>query len=252
MRIPLLLASLLLTTSAIAAKVERLPQRLVTSISADVTVGPDGQLQSIGELSPELDPQMRELVLAEMRAVEFSPGRVDGRPVVVQTGLSLTLGLRDGAKPGEFLLELVDVGTGPNFVSRRAPQYPPAMLQRGREAKVMTHLRYDADGRVVDAEIISSSVPVNQVKGWVLAAAHKWRFEPERADGNGLAGEAFVPVWFTLDRPVPKYIVRLKSGTRLEFAAEIPSEERDEFASALEAQFDVGRVLDIGAVQGGS
>lgn len=252
MRVSLLLALLLLTTCALAERIERLPQRLVTSISADVTVGADGQLQSIGELSPKLDPELQALVLAEMRAVEFSPGRVDGRPVVVQTSLSLTLGLRDGAQPGEFLLELVDVGTGPNFVSRRAPQYPPAMLQRGREAKVMTHLRYDADGRVVDAEIISSSVPVNQVKGWVLAAAHKWRFEPERADGIGLAGEAFVPVRFTLDRPIPKYLVRLNSGTRLEFAAEQTQDERDEFASALELEFDAGRVLDIGGSQAGS
>jgi TonB family protein len=252
MRVPLLLASLLLTTSALAAKVERLPQRLVTSISADVTVGPDGQLQSIGELSTELDPQMRELVLAEMRAVEFSPGRIDGRPVAVQTGLSLTLGLRDGAVPGDFVLELVDVGTGPSMTSRRPPKYPPAMLARGREATVMTHLRYDADGRVTDAEIIRASVPEHHVRDVVLRAAQAWRFDPERADGKGLAGEAFVPVRFTLDRPAPTFVVRLKSGTRLEFAAEMPSEERDEFASALEAQFEVGRVLDIGVAQGGS
>ena len=252
MRISLLLASILLTTSALAAKVERLPQRLVTSISAEVTVGPDGQLQSIGELSVKLDPEMRELVLAEMRAVEFSPGRLGGQPVAVQTILSLTLGLRDGAEPGEFVLELVDVGTGPSMSSRRPPKYPNAMLQQGREAKVMTHLRFDAEGRVIDAEIISASLPEHHVKDAVLRAAHSWRFEPERADGNGIPGEAFVPVYFTLDRPAPTFKVRLKSGTRLEFAAEQPSDERDEFASALDPQFDAGRVLEIGTAKSGS
>ena len=44
-------------------------------------------------------------MLAEMRAVEFSPGKPDGQPVAVQTNLSLTLGLRDGSEPESFLVE---------------------------------------------------------------------------------------------------------------------------------------------------
>lgn len=252
MRIALLLATLLFTNAVFAAKVERLPQRLVTSISAEVTVGANGQLQSIGELSSELDPQLRDLVLAEMRAVEFSPGRLDGRAVSVRTNLSLTLGLRDAAERGDFVLELVDVGTGPAMTARRAPKYPAAMLRQGREAKVMTHLRYGADGRVVNVEIISADLPERHLKDEVMRAAHTWRFEPEKADGIALAGDAFVPVYFTLGRPAPKFVVRTKSGTRLEFEAEKPREERDEFASALEPAFDAGRVLDIGAAVGGS
>lgn len=252
MRIPLLLAALLIHPLAHAGKVERLPQRLVTSISAEVTVGADGKLLSIGELSPKLDPQMRDLMLAEMRAVEFSPGKLDGQPVAVQTNLSLTLGLRDGAEPGDFVLELVDVATGPSMTSRRPPKYPDALLQQGREAKVMTHLRYDTEGRVIDAAIIAADLPERFVKNVVLRAAHTWRFEPEVADGKRLAGEAFVPVTFTLDRPAPKFYVRTKSGSRLEFAIEQPKDERDAFASALSPAFDQGRVLDMGAEQGGS
>jgi len=251
MRIALLLASLLFAGWVSAGKLERLPQRLITSISAEVTVGADGQLQSIGELSAALDPHMRDLVLAEMRAVQFSPGRLDGRPVSVRTNLSLTLGLRDAAERGNFVLELVDVGTGATMTSRRPPKYPDAMLQQGREAKLMIHLRYDADGRVVDVEIISADLPERHVKRELMRAAHSWRFDPEKVDGVGLAGEAFVPVSFTLDRPTPKFIVRTKSGTRLEFEAEKPREDREAFASALEPQIDEGRVLDIGVAQGG-
>lgn len=243
---------LTMAAPAEASKVERLPQRLVTSISADVTVGADGKLESIGELSAELDPQMRELVLSEMRAVEFSPARLNGRPVAVQTSLSLKLGLRDGSEPGDFALELVDVSTGPAMTSRRPPKYPDALLQQGREAKVMTHLRYDDEGRVIDAAIVAADLPERFVKSAVLRAAHSWRFEPEKANGQGLPGEAYIPVIFRLDRPMPKFIVRTTSGTRLEFAAEQPKDERDEFASALSPEFDQGRVLSMDAEQGES
>ena len=75
---------------------------------------------------------------------------------------------------------------------------------------------------------------------------------------TNLLGRLYGPVLrklnltFTLDRPAPKFIVRTKSGSRLEFAIEQPQNERDAFASALSPAFDQGRVLDMGAAQGGS
>lgn len=250
--LPLLsILSLVCALPVHAGKLERLTERLVTHISADVTVDATGQLASIGELSVDLDPTMRELVLAEMRAARFEPGKINGEPAEVRTGLTVTLGLRDGAAPGEFLLELVDVGTGPSMVRSRPPRYPAALLAAGREARAMTRLRYDAQGKVVEATILSSTVPEKYLRHEILAAARRWRFEPEQVGGHGLPGEAFVPVWFTLsDRSVATYTVRLKSGSRLKFQPETPVEDREEFASALEVRFEAGRLLDMATAGG--
>lgn len=246
MRNFLLICCLVWSPVMLAAPVERLPQRLVTTISAPVVVGADGALRLIGELSVKLDPLMKDLVLDEMRAAHFEPGRINGEPAEVNTNLSVTLGLRDGAMPGEFLLEVVKVGTGPSMRRVKPPKYPSVLLAQGREALVTTHLRFDANGKVTDAAVLSSSTPEPQLEKEVLRAVRSWRFTPELVAGNGMAGEAFVPIHFSLGS-TSSFRVRLASGTRLQFWPEKPVDEREQIASAVETEFEAGRILPTSA-----
>ena len=250
MRTYFLIPALFLALPTHAAKVEQLPQRLVTQISADVTVDAQGQLQSIGELSVPLDPQMRAAVIAEMHAVHIKPGRVDGQPAAVQTHLTVTLGLENGAVPGDFKMAVVDVTSGPKLGVARPPRYPKSLLNQERSALVMMRVQYDGDGKVLDAQIVSSSVPEHYIKREVMQVALSWTFEPERVGGRGLAAYALVPVRFTLDQPEgEQFVVKLQSGSRLMFHPEPPKQEREAFASVLEPEMYAGRqiVLDPAA-----
>lgn len=246
-----LLSALFLAIPALAAKVEQLPQRLVTQISADVIVDAQGQLQSIGEFSVPLDPQMRDAVIAEMHAAHIKPGRIDGQPAAVQTRLTVTLGLENGAAPGDFRMAVVDVTSGPQMGPARPPRYPKSLLTQGRSALVMMRVQYDGDGKVLDAQIVSSSVPEHYIKREVMQVAKAWIFEPERVGGHGIAAYALVPVRFTLDAPEnEKFVVKLQSGSQLLFHPEPPQQEREAFASLLEPEVDAGRQIVLDAAAG--
>jgi TonB family protein len=242
---------LLFVAPAYAAKVEQLPQRLVTQISAEVMVDAEGQLQSIGELNVPLDPQMREVVLAEMRAVRLEPGRVDGKPAAVETHLTLTLSLENAAAPGAFKMAVVDVDSGPGTSAMRPPRYPKSLLKQGRSALVMMRVQYDANGKVLNAEIVSSSVPKHYIEREVMQVAMAWTFDPERIGGHGLAAYALVPVRFSLDAPSGEtFVVKLQSGSQLLFHPEAPQQEREAFASVLEPQVDSGREIKLDTAAG--
>lgn len=245
------LALLLFALPAFAAKVEQLPQRLVTEISADVTVDADGHLTSIGELSVPLDAQALEIVRAEMQALRFKPGRADGKPAPVQTHLTLTVGLDNGAAPGEYTLALVKASTGPRMGAVRPPRYPKSLLTQGREAVVMMRVQYDGNGKVVEAAIESSNVPQHYIEREVMQVAQAWTFEPERVDGKGIAAWAMVPVRFQLyGTSSAQFVVKLASGSKLLFHPEPPPQQRDAYASVLDPQVDGIRELPLGPAAG--
>jgi TonB family protein len=72
---------------------------------------------------------------------------------------------------------------------------PPPSIQTDKDVQVKLTVTINADGRVLDAEVVQSSEP--KINKKVVAAVRKWRFQAVRgADGTRVGGE--VPVVINL------------------------------------------------------
>ena len=76
------------------------------------------------------------------------------------------------------------------------PNYPPAEMRRGIGGTVVLIVSIDANGRVLDVEIESSSGNRNLDRE-AQKAARRWRFNPAIENGQKVASRVRVPVAFT-------------------------------------------------------
>ncbi len=227
-----------------------LPENLRSQISAPVIVDADGRVQSVGEITPMLDAKTAAAVVERIKAVEFEPARLNGVPAPVEATLWLSIGLREAADG--LHLEVVDVSTGAAMTRARGPKIPPSMMRRGENVSIMTLVRYDQAGKVVEATVENASIPVERVKDMALKAAYTWEFKPERIGGHALEGWARVPIKILLRRESDiSYTVRLDGGSKLVFRPEQPKEQRESFATALDARpQSIGGDLGLSELEG--
>jgi hypothetical protein len=243
-----LLPLLLLAPSMLLAK--PLPENLRSQIFAPVVVDAKGHIQSIGEITPALDANTAAAMIERIQAIEFEPALLNGVPAPVEATLWLTLGLRevtDGLR-----LEVVDVYTGAAMTRAQGPKIPPSMMRRGENVTIMTLVRYDEAGSVVEASVESATIPVARVEDMALKAAYSWEFKPENVAGHAIGGWARVPIKILL-RPEssPTYTVRLDGGSKLQFRPQQPKEQRESFATALDVRLEtVGGELELNVLEG--
>lgn len=79
-----------------------------------------------------------------------------------------------------------------------APPYPPIERRIGVEGKVTLRLTVNADGRVSEAEVVTSSgrEGLDQAaQQWIMA---HWTYKPALAKGVAVAGKALATVTFSL------------------------------------------------------
>ncbi|MDM7983795.1 MAG: energy transducer TonB [Maricaulis sp.] len=69
-------------------------------------------------------------------------------------------------------------------VERSAPEYPRGAERRGIEGSVTVSYAIDADGSVVDAQIVEST-PAGVFDRAALAAIETWRYEASEARTEG-------------------------------------------------------------------
>jgi TonB family protein len=84
------------------------------------------------------------------------------------------------------------------------PHYPPAAIGQGVEGLVIVQADIDANGGVSAARIERIEPPTATALGdAALDAVRHWTFTPARRDGHAVAGQALVPLRFSLDSTKP-------------------------------------------------
>ena len=120
------------------------------------------------------------------------------RPMPILAGLVLCLGvvsLQAAAQPatGTF-------GPSVDIRSKRLhpPVYPVAAFRAGADGTVQLRVSVDADGRLQDVQVASSSGR-EDLDAAAIDAARQWTYAPGRVDGLPVAGTLRIPVDYSLD-----------------------------------------------------
>ena len=93
---------------------------------------------------------------------------------------------------------LVSARLDPRFASRFQPPYPAASERAQEEGVVLVRVRVGADGRVVAAEVKTSSGHRRLDEAAVEHARRAWRFTPATRDGVAVEGWREIPVRFEI------------------------------------------------------
>lgn len=152
--------------------------------------------------SPSLDlPGVERAIEAEVRSWSFRAAQVEGRSVPTRTYLRVGVS-SPGLDPA--LTRIVSATTGPGIQSLESPGYPAAALRSGDGGFVLLKLKLDAKGRVRNVAAMPGSSPKRAFTEAATASARHWRFLPELADGQPVAGAVLIPVCFKARVPEPQ------------------------------------------------
>lgn len=77
----------------------------------------------------------------------------------------------------------VSLDTGAKAINKAKPLYPPRARAMGIEGKIIVKYDIDADGRVINIQIVSES-PKNMFNSEVKRAMKRWRFEANKPTYN--------------------------------------------------------------------
>ena len=139
------------------------------------------------EEQPEMKP-MENLSLADME-LSLNPGASGGTGAQV-----LNDAMRNVANQAADLMSAGGAETQPRAVFQPSPSYPAELAKRKVSGVVKMEIVVDANGRVTNPRVISSSHPAFQTAA--LAAIKQWRFEPGMRDGNRASFRLQIPMRF--------------------------------------------------------
>ena len=119
------------------------------------------------------------------------------RPACARAGLALCLGivsLQAPAQPASGTF-----GPSVDIRSKRLhpPVYPLAAFRAGAGGTVQLRVSVDADGRLQDVQVESSSGR-DDLDTAAIDAARQWTYAPGRRDGAPVAGTLRIPVDYSL------------------------------------------------------
>jgi TonB family protein len=181
--------------------------RTGASVSVSLVVGRDGVPRDVQVVSTA-DSAFVQPTIAAVSRLRFTPGQVDGVPVIVRVDLPLRWEvqepprgaggvaepMRRAAGPdstGAYELEMVDTyprPTNPGDMAQAMKRYYPAPLRgAGASGLVTVRMRVGVDGRPTQIHILDSTD-----RGFddaTMQAVRRLRFHPARLNG------VRVPVW---------------------------------------------------------
>lgn len=184
---------------------------------SEIEIGPDGLVHDY-RLKSDLTPEVAEIVGNQVRAWEFEPVLVDGKPVIAKTMMRLQL----SAAPTDddrFVVQIKNASLGEPQRSGRntPPKYPMNALDKGLGTKVILVLRLDADGKVVDVlpeqTSLTSAGSERDVKRFrtmieqaSIKSAKRLKFDmTEQIGGRPVGSTVRIPVtYFSSDGPRPQ------------------------------------------------
>lgn len=195
----MLLAALLLPSLALAADK---PREITTPpIKVQVQVDATGRLADITPV-PKVAGPFADVIRRSVSNWKFHPARVNGKPVVTTTWLTVGLKVQP-QDDGSAVVQVVYYGNGPD-VEFTNPGYPPDMVREGREAKIVLEAAVGLDGHLSELKIVdavtSDGGPARDFVRNVLDSARKATARPIIVDGQPVVSHIRMPVSFSLGR----------------------------------------------------
>jgi Gram-negative bacterial TonB protein C-terminal len=172
-------------------------------LSARISIDPQGQVTDLvwNNRTP-LHKLIAENINAKVRAWEFVPATVGGRPAATQTGLVIHLRAED-QPDGAITVRVLGAKTGPMTVETPPPSYPMTAAAADVSAKVVVEVSVAADGSAVVHDMRFSGSGGKSYRKEFLAASQDalkaWSFYPEVVNGQSVPTVVTVPVMFCME-----------------------------------------------------
>jgi len=178
----------------------------------EVQIAPDGHVSDY-RLQSTLAPEVAALVDRSVRAWQFEPIVVDGKPVVAKTAMHLHLNAEPQESRDSYLVRVaaIDFGEPRRNAKGKAPRYPDEAAHARLGAKVLLSLRLDDAGNVVDAQPYQTSLDARarsefEAEQWrkrferaSVAAAKSWHYDlTEMVNGKPIGTNAIVPIIYSI------------------------------------------------------
>jgi hypothetical protein len=205
--------AIVLTIGAIgiASAQKATPPVIELTARGEIQIAPDGHVNDY-QLKSELSPTVAALVDRTVRGWRFEPVLVDGKAVIAKTTMSIHLH-GEPAAGDSYSLRIASVNFGTLTRSRLdPPEYPSDAVRVGLGARVVLSLLIDADGKVVQAIPLQTSLDMRarserEAEAWrkqferaSVRAAERWRYHPsEFVNGKAMSKRyAIAPIVFNM------------------------------------------------------
>jgi hypothetical protein len=200
----------LLSLAGVLQAAERPQAEFEMTAPGDLEIGPDGAVRSWKMDSHKLGDSVESLLQNNIAQWHFEPVRVDGRPVIARTRMSVELKALPQAEGYLLKVSNVTFGSAKSRGKLVPPSYPTDAIRAGLGARVLLSVKLDAQGNVAAAHPYQTSLNKHgrerQAERWrkrfeqvSLAAVKKWKFEPAEAlEGNPVGSTVMVPITFVL------------------------------------------------------
>jgi len=163
----------------------------IPPIIRDFTVDPIPELQSKERVKPP-EPKLTKPKLVIAEEPVFHAERNGGDTNGIHTSVAQEP-VTDAARP-----TIPDRGAVSIAATHTVPPYPPIARRIGAEGKVTLRLTVTAEGRVNEAEVVTSSGrdDLDQTaRAWIVA---HWAYKPALANGVPVASKTLATVTFSL------------------------------------------------------
>ncbi|OOG55480.1 hypothetical protein B0E48_12570 [Rhodanobacter sp. C03] len=185
-------------------------------IKVQVQVDAQGHL---GDITPmqKLDEPYASLVQRTLAGWSFYPARVQGKPVITTTWLTIELKAQPRGN-GDFDVQVVYLGNGPRFEMLN-PAYPGSMVRERTEAKITVLATIEADGSVADVHfgqaLTTDGVSAKDFEINAIAAVKKAKVHSIIVDGEPVATHLSIPIQFALGaRTIPMDLKPAKGSSK--------------------------------------
>lgn len=203
-RLKHLAAVALLTLVATPATAESpLKKPMAFYVGYELTLAANGSIEKLALKDKKLSPLITDFLEKSVRSWRFTPGSIAGVPQRTESALWLNVEAIP-REDGNYDLLIADANTGAfGTTSMAPPTYPKDALVRGQEAVLRILVSYDENGVVTKVERVGKLSPreerlMRPFEQASFSAAEKWRFNPEKIGGNGIAGTSIVPIRFCM------------------------------------------------------
>lgn len=184
---------------------------LQLQVAGEIGVGPDGKVFAT-DIKTIVTPQVKDLIEKTVRGWQFEPVLVDGKPGHVKTSMNLTLLAKKSEGGYQLQVERARFYSARSTIRMTPPRYPREPAKVGIGANVLVAVRVNAQGKVVNAVAVETSLPYRNVsakvvRSWgkyfekaTIEAARDWEFAPARTEFGEVADATLiVPVTFRME-----------------------------------------------------
>ena len=172
---------------------------LMTTVQWWMSVDAQGNITALKPKGEAYDG-LREKLEAAMHDWHFAAAKSDGQPAPSESVLTVRVALiPDG---DDYQMKIASVRAGGSVAEVEMPRFPThistPIVRTGTSAIVALKVSYDANGKPTEA-ILTDDSPIKNVDFVSAArlAVMKWKFEPERVNGEGVPGAMTVSTCFS-------------------------------------------------------